>query len=149
GRAHLGELLIVLGVATGVAATISLLLTVLLASSITEPIARLRAAVARVGTGDLAVRLPVVTTDETGDLTRAFNEMASGLGERERLRDAFGTFVDPDLTERILREGTDLAGDEVEVSVLFMDVRGFTTYSERASAREVVARLNDLYDCVV
>jgi len=55
--------------------------------------------------------------------------MAIGLGERERLRDAFGTFVDPDLAERVLEEGTDLAGDEVEASMLFLDVRGFTTMS--------------------
>jgi class 3 adenylate cyclase len=75
--------------------------------------------------------------------------MTVGLEQRERLREAFGTFVDPDLTERILEEGTNLAVDEVEVSLLFMDIRGFTTYAERADAREVVARLNDLYGAVV
>jgi class 3 adenylate cyclase len=75
--------------------------------------------------------------------------MAAGLEQRERLRDAFGTFVDPDLTERVLEEGTDLAGEEVDVSLLFMDIRGFTTYSEKAEAQEVVARLNDLYGEVV
>src|SRR5206468_10328324 len=36
-----------------------------------------------------------------------------------------------------------------EVSILFMDVRGFTTLSERAAARELVSRLNVLYDIVV
>jgi class 3 adenylate cyclase len=91
----------------------------------------------------------VASTDETGELARSFNEMVAGLQERERLREAFGAFVDPDLAERVLREGTDLAGEEVEVSILFMDVRGFTSYSERASAREVVSLLNDLYDRVV
>jgi len=49
----------------------------------------------------------------------------------------------------VLREGSDLAGEEVELSVLFMDVRGFTSLSERAEAREVVAALNDLYEDVV
>jgi class 3 adenylate cyclase len=75
--------------------------------------------------------------------------MVGGLRERERLREAFGTFVDPGLTERVLRDGTDFAGEEVELSVLFMDIRGFTTYSERAEARDVVNRLNDLYGQVV
>jgi class 3 adenylate cyclase len=75
--------------------------------------------------------------------------MVSGLQERERLREAFGTFVDPDLAERVARDGTDLRGEEVEVSILFMDVRGFTSFSERAPAADVVARLNDLYGVVV
>src|SRR5439155_935910 len=78
-----------------------------------------------------------------------FNRMVTGLEERERLREAFGTFVDPELGERILREGTDLAGEEVEVSVLFLDVRGFTSLAERTGARDVVARLNALYERVV
>ena len=88
-------------------------------------------------------------TDETGELAASFNAMVAGLGERERLREAFGAFVDPALTERVLAEGTDLRGEEVEVSVLFLDVRGFTTFAERAAAHEVVAALNELYEAVV
>jgi class 3 adenylate cyclase len=120
-----------------------------LASSVVAPIQRLQAATERVGRGDLATRVPVVASDETGALTRAFNRMVAGLQERERLREAFGTFVDPGLAERVAREGTDLRGEEVEVSILFMDVRGFTSYAEKTPAAEVVARLNALYDVVV
>jgi class 3 adenylate cyclase len=75
--------------------------------------------------------------------------MVAGLQERERLHKAFGTFVDPELAERVLREGTDLAGEEIELSILFMDVREFTSFAESAAAQEVVARLNDLYEQVV
>ena len=124
-------------------------LVVLLATSVTAPITQLRDATRRVGRGDLGARVPVASTDETGQLARSFNEMVAGLEERERLREAFGAFVDPDLAERVAREGTDLAGEEVEVSILFMDVRGFTSYAESAGAREVVGRLNDLYGHVV
>ena len=136
-------------VSAAIAGTVSLGLTLLLAESVTAPVGALKEATERVGRGDFDARVPVVTTDETGALARAFNQMSSGLEQRERLREAFGTFVDPDLTERVLEEGTDLAGEEVEVSLLFMDVRGFTAYSESADAREVVARLNDLYGAVV
>ena len=124
-------------------------LVVLLSTSVTAPITELRNATRRVGAGDLTARVPVASTDETGELARSFNAMVAGLEERERLREGFGAFVDPDLADRVAREGIDLAGDEVEVSILFMDVRGFTSYAERASAREVVGRLNDLYDQVV
>jgi adenylate cyclase len=120
-----------------------------LSASIVTPITQLREANRKVAAGDYSVRVPVASTDESGELARSFNEMAMGLEERERLRDAFGAYVDPELAERVRREGTDLAGEEVEVSILFMDIRDFTSYAERASAHEVVTRLNDLYDVVV
>jgi adenylate cyclase len=149
GHPGLGTLGIAVGVSLAVAFTLAFLFSVLLADSVVSPIHRLEAATERVGGGDLGTRVPVSAADETGNLTRAFNRMLSGLQERERLREAFGTFVDPDLAERVAHEGTDLQGDELEVSILFMDVRGFTSLSESASAPDVVARLNQLYERVV
>ena len=121
----------------------------LLSTSVTRPIARLAGAAEKIGQGDFAARVPLASTDESADLTQAFNQMAAGLEQRERLREAFGTFVDPDLTERVLAEGTNLEGEEVELSILFMDIRDFTTYAEEAEPQEVVARLNDLYGRIV
>ena len=132
-----------------VAVLVASWLIAFLSTSITTSIADLCAATEAVRDGDLDVRVPLASTDETGQLARSFNEMVAGLRQRERLRKAFGTFVDPQLAERVAHEGTDLAGEEVEVSILFMDVRGFTTYAERVTAREAVARLNQLYECVV
>jgi adenylate cyclase len=149
GHAGVGRLAIDLLFAVSITATIVLVLTVLLAGSIVDPIHSLRAATERVARGDLTVRVPVVSSDETGELTRSFNRMVAGLQERERLHTALGTFVDPELAERVLHEGTDLAGEEIELSILFMDVRGFTSFAERAHAHDVVARLNDLYGRVV
>lgn len=134
--------------AVAVASTVSLELTLLLAQSILEPIRDLREATERAASGDLSVRVPVISTDETGALAQSFNRMAAGLEERERLREAFGTFVDPDVAERVMREET-LRGEELEVSVLFLDIRDFTAYAERSSAREVVSYLNDFYERVV
>lgn len=136
-------------VALAVSATVSIWLSLVLADAVSGPIIDLRDATRRVGAGDLSVHVPVVSTDETGQLADSFNAMVTGLGERERLRDAFGVFVDPALTERVLAEGTDLRGEEVEVSILFLDVRGFTSFAESAAARDVVAALNTLYEVVV
>jgi class 3 adenylate cyclase len=141
-----------LAVANGVAlAALGLALwpSLLLADTVAGPVTSLDRATREVARGDLGVRAPVLSTDETGDLTRSFNAMVAGLRERERLRDAFGAYVDPTLTERVLAEGVDLTGEEVVVSVLFLDVRGFTTMAESASAQEVVATLNELYEQVV
>jgi class 3 adenylate cyclase len=145
----LGRIAAAVFVSIAVALTLTFGLSLLLASSVVSPIRRLQDATERVAGGDLSTRVPVVASDETGALTRAFNRMVSGLQERERLREAFGTFVDPELAERVAREGTDLLGEEVELSILFMDVRGFTSFAERTPARDVVTRLNALYDIVV
>src|SRR3954453_8695077 len=135
--------------ALGVAFTISLELSLLLLRSVVGPIHDLQSGTERVAAGDFSARVPVVGSDETGRLAASFNQIVAGLEERARLREAFGAFVDPGLAERVLEEGTELEGEEVEVTVLFVDIRDFTAFAERASAREVVAELNRFYDYVV
>ena len=149
GSAQLDDLGFDVIVAVAVAFSISLELTVLLSKSILAPLQNLRTATKRVGQGDFGARVPILSTDETGALSRAFNDTIAGLQERERLREAFGAFVDPEVAERVLREGTVLHGEEVEVTVLFLDIRSFTAFAERSSAREVVDRLNEFYETVV
>jgi len=149
GYPGIGGLGITVLISSAVALTAGFAFSFLLTTSVVSPIRRLQRATERVATGDLATRVPVSASDETGALTRAFNRMVSGLQERERLRQAFGTFVDPTLAERVAQEGTDLRGEELDVSILFMDVRGFTTLSETATAPEVVRKLNALYEVVV
>ena len=117
--------------------------------SIAEPLAAVRRGIARIEEGELDVSVPVDDGSEVGLLEAGFNRMTRGLAERERLRVAFGAFVDPSLAERVLEEGTDFAGEEVEVSLLFVDVRDFTGYSERVGPHDVVASLNALYERIV
>jgi class 3 adenylate cyclase len=128
---------------------VGLLAMLLAARSVADPVGKVRQALERIEHGDFEVRAPVDDGSEVGLLQSGFNQMAAGLQERERLREAFGTFVDPGLTERVLEEGTDLAGEEVDLSVMFVDIRDFTSFAEQAGAQEVVAQLNELYDLIV
>ena len=121
----------------------------LLADSVVAPITALEEATGRVARGDFEVRVPVTSTDESGRLARSFNDMVAGLAERERLRETFGAYVDPEIAEHILKEGTDLGGEQVEVTIMFLDVRDFTGFAERSDAQDVVAALNQLWECVV
>jgi class 3 adenylate cyclase len=146
---NLGTIGLASVVAFGVAAAVSMWLSLVLADAVSGPIVELRDAARRIGDGDLTARVPVVSTDETGELAAAFNAMVSGLRERERLHEAFGTFVDPAVTERVLNEGTDLRGEEIDATVLFLDVRGFTRFAENAGPHQVVSSLNALYEIVV
>lgn len=118
------------------------------ARAVADPLTTMREALSKVQNGNLTVRVPVDDASEIGLLEAGFNRMVDGLEERERLRQAFGTFVDPALADRVIT-GTDLAGEYAEVTLMFLDVRGFTAFSERSEAHEVVAMLNDLFGVIV
>jgi class 3 adenylate cyclase len=148
-RGQINQLGLDVAVAVLVAFTISLELTLLVTRSVLSPVRDLMEVTEHVRGGDLSARAPVVTGDEMGVLARGFNAMLAGLEERERLREAFGSYVAPDVAERVLREGTMLEGEEVEVTVVFFDICNFTAFAERASARETVAYLNDFFGVVV
>lgn len=136
-------------VAVAVATTISLYLTVLFSKSIIRPIADLQRATEAVREGRYDVSVPVTTGDELGELAASFNQMVEGLAERERLREVFGTYLDKSIAEYILSGAFAEEGEELEVSVLVCDVRDFTSFAARSSAKEVVARLNELFEIVV
>jgi class 3 adenylate cyclase len=149
GTGGVGNLAIAIAGALAVSLLISIWLIALLADSVLTPIAALRQAAEQVERGDLSVRVTPAGGDEIGDFTRVFNKTVRGLEERERLREALGAYVDPELAERVQSKGVDLSGEEVEVSVLFVDIRGFTPLAERTGASRTVAMLNDFYDCVI
>jgi adenylate cyclase len=149
GTATLNDLGLDVVVAVLVSFTTAFYITLLLTRSIVGPISDLRRATQKVARGDLSVRVPVVSADETGLLAQSFNAAVAGLQEREQLREAFGSYVDPSVAEKVLSDGAVLEGDEVDVTVLFLDVRDFTSFAEHASARDVVSRLNQLWECVI
>jgi adenylate cyclase len=75
--------------------------------------------------------------------------MVEGLREREKIREAFGTYLDQDVAEYILSEGFSEEGVEREVSVLLCDAQDFTRFAGSATAPEVVRSLNELFECIV
>ena len=144
--AELATSMVVLG---GIALSVGLLAIGLAAKATADPVDSVRRALESVQRGQFATRVPVYDGTQVGQLQLGFNTMAAGLAERERIREAFGTYVDPDVAEHILREGTNLAGEEVEVTVMFIDIRGFTGFAEHRPAREVMGSINRLFDLVV
>ena len=102
---------------------------------------------AREGTlEDVAARLPEqgFSADEVAVLTRSAHDLA-------RVDDLLRQYVGPHLAERLSEDPglADLGGVEREVSVLFADLVGFTTYSEGRSAGDVVEMLNTYWAAVV
>jgi adenylate cyclase len=129
--------------------TVGLTALLLASRGVASSLGRVRDAFERLERGDLGARVTVDDGSEVGLLQAGFNTMAAGLEERERIREAFGTYVDPEIAQHILREGTDLRGEEVEATVMFLDVCDFTSWAERTPAPEVVATLNRLFEAAV
>lgn len=116
----------------------------LLAQVFLRPIRRLTAAADAVKHGDYAhARVESDSQDEFGALASTFNEMVAGVRERERERDIFGRVVSPEVREKLLSGQLTLGGENRRVSVLFSDIRDFSTISERMSPQDVVSMLNE------
>jgi adenylate cyclase len=133
-------------VAIGVAALAgALLVGIVLAGGITSPVKSLVAGMREVITGNLRYRSRIAREDEIGFLAHSFNEMVSGLEERERIKDTFGRFVSRDVASAVLGGHVPLEGERREVSILFQDIRGFTALSGRLDPATLLSVLNQFF----
>ncbi|NNL65387.1 MAG: HAMP domain-containing protein [Myxococcales bacterium] len=114
----------------------------LTAAQVTRPVEALARAARRVSEGDYDEPVQVAQRDELGLLASSFNDMMKGLSERDRVRDLLGKVVSPEVAEELLSHGIELGGEERRVSVLFSDVRNFTSLSETKTPQELVDFLN-------
>ena len=128
---------------------VGLTATVLAARSVGDPVRTVQEAMASVERGDFDARVPVDDGSEVGQLQAGFNRMASGLSERERLRDLFGRHVGHDVATAALDGELKLGGEEHEVAVLFIDVVGSTKLAATRPPSEVVSLLNSFFHLVV
>jgi adenylate cyclase len=62
--------------------------------------------------------------------------------EKRMIRNTFGKYVSPDVVDELLVDPPELGGVDKEITVLFSDIRGFTSLSERMSPQELVNYLN-------
>ncbi|MBN2436753.1 MAG: HAMP domain-containing protein [Spirochaetes bacterium] len=120
--------------------------------TITTPVRNLVRATKQVEKGNYQISLKPLFNDEIGMLARAFNNMSQGLEERERIKDAFGKFVNPEIAERVTKEQLTLGGEMKNAAVFFSDIRSFTAISEKLHPEKVVEFLNEymtlMVDCI-
>lgn len=142
-------------------------LTIAMRHVVVRPIRELSAVAHRIGGGDFAARAPSASRDEVGQLGSAFNDMTGRLarahadleaknvelaGALENLRESrqrlevleqikgeLSKFV-PEAVKQLLERdpnATELEKRAVEVSVLFLDIAGYTRLSEQLDPKQL------------
>jgi adenylate cyclase len=124
---------------------LGLVLTLLLARTMTAPLEAVAAALRRVRRGTLDEPVRVTAADEIGVLEEGVNAMAATLRERERILQTFGRVVEPVVRDRLLAGDLAPEGEVRTASILFCDLRGFTAFAERTRPRELVRTLNEFF----
>lgn len=141
-QAIYGNLLIAVLFILTVSGIIGMGMAFLVTRSIVQPLEELTRAMNRVEQNDLDVSVPVVSKDELGYVSEKFNDMVRGLKRGELLRNLLNLYVSPEVAREALEHGTQLGGQTVECTVLFSDIRGFTTISEQLPADVLMDLLN-------
>jgi adenylate cyclase len=123
---------------------IALCLGFIVSRGITRSIQILAHAASRVTNGDFSVRLGIQKKggDEIQQFSATFNEMVSGLQERDRLKVTFAKFHNKEIAEKLLTGELNLGGERKSAAIFFSDVRGFTAMSEKMEPEALVKILN-------
>ncbi|HEX6976076.1 MAG TPA: adenylate/guanylate cyclase domain-containing protein, partial [Vicinamibacterales bacterium] len=71
--------------------------------------------------------------------------------EKRKMRHLFGRYVAKDVCEQLIAnpELAELGGKRRDMTVLFSDIRGFTTVTEKGNPEELVAQLNEYFSRMV
>lgn len=101
-----------------------------------------RRAAEQVGKGELDVHVKLSRADDFGPLIDEFNRMVGGLKERTILQETFGRHVGEAAAREILSQQSGEIGDQKNVTVMFADLRNFTSLSSNVPAAEIVRMLN-------
>jgi len=109
---------------------------------------RLTSAFHETADGKYSEPLPVTSKDEIGDLTTSFNTMVEQLKSKERLREAFGHFLDPRIVANVVNPETGELRQSAErrkVTIFFSDIAGFSGIGEQLTADNTVGLLNHYF----
>jgi len=137
------RLVLITIIVTAIAAILGLTFAYLVSGGITRPVQLLLEGTRAVEAGHLDRSIDVKTRDEIGQLSAAFNRMIEQLRLKERIRQTFGRYIDPRVAEGLLDQpATATEGQRQTMTVMFCDMKGFTTLSEGMTPQGLVKVMN-------
>jgi class 3 adenylate cyclase len=152
-QAQLAELIPELGPFLTMLLTVSALLLALpallsacgkLADAVMERLNPLGRGFELLSTGQLAVQVEEKGSVEFQRLNRAFNQMVRSLDQARGLERTFGAYLGEPIVQRIRAQhgGAVMPATSREATVMFADIRGFTSMSEKLAPQAVLDLLN-------
>ena len=131
-------------IVTVLAAIVGLVFANLVSGGISRPVRKLLEGTRAVEAGRLDQSIDVTTSDEIGQLAAAFNRMVLQLRDNERIRETFGKYIDPRVVEGLIDRPnlTAAEGQRRVMTVMFCDLKGFTSLSEGMTPQGLVKVMN-------
>ena len=136
-------------VAALLAGAACLLVAALVSRSVTRPLHDVLEVVHKIRGGDLDAHTALTGRDEIGSLGVALNEMAQGLRDRDRIKEIFGRYVTTQVSQELLTKEITLGGERRRVTLLFSDIRNFTSMSEAMEPEAIITFLNEYFSEMV
>jgi adenylate cyclase len=143
-RSEQTRAVLISAIVTLLAAIVGLIFANLVSGGIIRSVRQLLEGTRAVEAGKLDQSIEVTTGDEIGQLAAAFNRMVVQLRDNQRVRETFGKYIDPRVVEGLIDRPTLTAaeGQRRVMTVLFCDLKGFTSLSKDMTPQGLVKVMN-------
>jgi adenylate cyclase len=125
-----------------------IVMAVLFGFRFSRPVSQLLLATQEIAKGNYCYKVASSRNDELGNLAVAFNQMGEELWKKSLMQESFGKYIGSEVLDMIMAnpESKWLKGHRNEATILFADVRGFTSYSDARDPEKLVEELNEYFE---
>ncbi len=100
--------------------------------------------------GNISINLTILPLTDEEDESLGLMMMLDDISSEKRMKSTMSRYMDPGLADQLMGDGSELlGGQDIEATLLFSDVRSFTTITEQLGAQGTVKLLNDYFTIMV